>query len=146
MTQWDTSNGYPQHIFSWRDKRNMSWCLLLGAKNYAVMYYRKSGITIYYFLHTNICCEYSLKATRQGTANDTHKMYFYWEIKKIPRVTFIYSSLIGTLKYWYFSFFSSLKVTQTCKLKSSYLKVKYPSNLHPESDQGLLFPSFSQPF
>ena len=119
---------------SYQEQRIMQSCII-----------EKSGITVYYFLHTNIC-EYSLKATRQGTANDTHKIYFYWEIEKIPRVTFIYSSLIGTLKILIFFFFLSLKVTQTCKLKSSLLEGEISFKSAHVSDQGLLFPSFSLTF
>ena len=51
---------------SYREQRIMQSCII-----------EKSGITVYYFLHTNIFCEYSLKATHQGSANDTHKIYFY---------------------------------------------------------------------
>ena len=50
----------------YREQRIMQSCII-----------EKSGITVYYFLHTNIFCEYSLKATHQGSANDTHKIYFY---------------------------------------------------------------------
>ena len=60
---------------SYQEQRIMQSCII-----------EKSGITVYYFLHTNICCEYSLEATHQGTANDTHKYIFIEKLKKYPEL------------------------------------------------------------
>ena len=31
---WGTSDEYPQHMFSWRNKKNIIWCYILGHIEY----------------------------------------------------------------------------------------------------------------
>ena len=103
---------------SYQEQRIMQSCII-----------EKSGITVYYFLHTNICCEYSLEATRQGTAHDTHKIF-----EKLKNST-SYLHILLPNRYSenidIFLFSPLWKLHRHVNWSHLYLKVKYPSNPPP---------------
>ena len=105
------SNGYPQHMFSWRNKKNTMWIppLICSYGLYSVLLPHGNQCSItktrlfkciesfttkkwkcldensdifFLFLLKNIDCGYSLEPPRWGASNEYHNLCFWAEIRK----------------------------------------------------------------
>ena len=71
---WGIFNEYPQHMFSWRNKKDIR-----------IFWMKKAPYLLPWFFllpHKNIYCGYSLEVLWWGTSNDYPQHMFLWRNKK----------------------------------------------------------------